>query len=84
MRKSRSALQRLLLTALAIVLLASACGSDETATESASSDGTAGDDAPSDSAAWPHDFSAPLLGGGTFEAGDYEGQDLVLWFWAPW
>jgi hypothetical protein len=29
-------------------------------------------------------FSAPRLGGGTIEGADYRGQDLALWFWAPW
>lgn len=44
------------------------------------------DTAPSDSVAvaWPHDWTEELVGGGLFDAGDYAGQDLVLWFWAPW
>lgn len=33
---------------------------------------------------WPHDWTEERVGGGQFDAGDYEGQDLVLWFWAPW
>ena len=35
-------------------------------------------------ASWPHDWTEERVGGGRFDAGDYEGQDLVLWFWAPW
>ena len=34
--------------------------------------------------AWPHTWTDSLVGGGQFDAGDYAGQDLVLWFWAPW
>jgi len=29
-------------------------------------------------------FSAPLVGGGQVEGGEFAGQDLALWFWAPW
>lgn len=35
-------------------------------------------------AAWPHQFVEDGVGGGIIDANDYEGQDLVLWFWAPW
>ena len=30
------------------------------------------------------DFTAPLLGGGTLHGADYAGQDVAIWFWAPW
>jgi len=33
---------------------------------------------------WPLSFSGGTVDGAEFEAGDYAGQDLVLWFWAPW
>lgn len=29
-------------------------------------------------------FTAPQLGGGTIRGATYAGQDLVVWFWAPW
>ena len=29
-------------------------------------------------------FTAPRLGGGTIRGATYAGQDLVVWFWAPW
>ncbi|HET6713647.1 MAG TPA: hypothetical protein VFI59_08055 [Actinomycetota bacterium] len=29
-------------------------------------------------------FSAPRLGGGTVEGEDFSGEDVALWFWAPW
>ena len=35
-------------------------------------------------ASWPHRFVEDGVGGGIIDANDYEGQDLVLWFWAPW
>lgn len=37
-----------------------------------------------DDAAWPHDFVEDLIGGGQLDANDLAGQDIVLWFWAPW
>lgn len=68
-------LPRLLVALVCVVLFATACGDGggDGDAEQAASDGD-----------WPHDFQAELIGGGTFDAGDYEGQDLVLWFWAPW
>ncbi len=33
---------------------------------------------------WPLTFAGETVDGSAFEAGDYAGQDLVLWFWAPW
>lgn len=29
-------------------------------------------------------FTAPDLEGGTFDASEYAGQDVILWMWAPW
>lgn len=29
-------------------------------------------------------FTAPALGGGTIRGADFAGEDLVMWFWAPW
>ncbi len=82
-------MRRFLPLLVALGALASACGgaistsvdeaapgrdtpTGETPTESPSADG------------WPHDFVATGIDGTTIDAGDYEGQDLVLWFWAPW
>ncbi len=44
------------------------------------------DDPASDGAGvdWPLSFSGELVDGSQFDSGDYAGQDLVLWFWAPW
>jgi hypothetical protein len=30
------------------------------------------------------DISAPAADGSTVELSAYAGQDLMLWFWAPW
>ena len=30
------------------------------------------------------DFTADTVAGGTFQGGAYAGQDLMIWFWAPW
>jgi len=93
-------MKRLAAPILATLLIAAACSTDaETTTAPAeasaapssdgASDGASGgasDDAAAtgDAAAWPFTFVADQVDGGTFDAGDYEGQDLVLWFWAPW
>lgn len=82
---------------LGIALWLSACGGsssdDTTAAEgtattravATTTEGSSPDTTTSDSAAaWPHDWIEQTVGGGQFNAGDYEGQDLVLWFWAPW
>lgn len=29
-------------------------------------------------------FSAPAVGGGVIDGQDYSGQDVAIWFWAPW
>jgi len=28
--------------------------------------------------------SGSTVAGGTLDGRDYEGRDVVLWFWAPW
>ena len=76
-------MRRFLATVVALTALAAACGSTST---TATDGAAAGDDAPevAGNASWPHDFVATTIDGATIDAGDYEGQDLVLWFWAPW
>ena len=29
-------------------------------------------------------FTAPQLGGGIVHGADHAGEDVALWFWAPW
>ena len=72
---------RLTAVLLALSLLAAACGSS--ADDAASGQG----DAPEAAAASGGsvlDVSAPSADGGTIDLSTYAGQDLMLWFWAPW
>lgn len=72
---------RAAIAVVSVALAATACGSGDSGTAAAVPSDNAADPA---AAEWSHDFTADLYGGGTIDAGDYEGQDLVLWFWAPW
>jgi hypothetical protein len=56
--------------------VASACGGGTTDAAVTPAEAT--------TAEWPYTFVVDQLDGSTFDAGDYAGQDLVLWFWAPW
>ncbi|MBL8775227.1 MAG: redoxin domain-containing protein [Acidimicrobiales bacterium] len=60
---------RLLALVAALALGAAACGGG----------GGGGD---SSDEAGP--FTAPTLGGGELASSSFDGQDTVLWFWAPW
>ncbi len=94
----RSLNPRVIAAVVALLLAASSCGDggDNTTaqdpaatTTEASSPNTEGSAPASDAGgsvavAWPHDWTEETVGGGQFDAGDYAGQDLVLWFWAPW
>ena len=88
-----SRISRLLL--VAVVLLAVACGSsgsESTATGSVATPApastaefsTAGPVAPGNDVPEALAFSGATLGGGTFEGPSVVGNDLLLWFWAPW
>lgn len=72
----------LLVIALGAASVATACGTEAEPTAGVANDQSTTENP--DDGAWPHDFTAPLVDGGTIDAGDYAGQDLVLWFWAPW
>lgn len=74
---------------MALALGAAACGSsdggdaaapaaDAPQEETASADG--GETAPSSVL----DISASAVDGTALNLSDYAGQDLMLWFWAPW
>ena len=91
----RNSLSRITAALISAVLLVSACGdgTDDEATPAqpdptttTTTEGSSPTTVASDSVAvsWPHDWTEERVGGGLFDAGDYEGQDLVLWFWAPW
>ncbi len=34
--------------------------------------------------AWDHNWTGDLIGDGQIDANSLVGQDVVLWFWAPW
>lgn len=71
----------------ALALAAAACGS---ATDDTATGDTATTTPPADGAAEPAaptsilDISAPGADGSTIDLSTYAGQDLMLWFWAPW
>lgn len=67
--------RRIALPLVALVL--SACGASSGA---ATNQGDAPDASIDEAAA----TSFALVGGGTIDLADYAGQDLALWFWAPW
>jgi len=65
---------RLLASALAVLLLLSACGASSS-TETAANVGA-------DAEAMVGVVST--VAGGQLDLASIEGQDTVLWFWAPW
>lgn len=67
----------LLTLVAALVLLGAACGSSGDTSSSAAGGG--GSDVGSAAT-----FTAPTLGGGELASSSFDGQDTVLWFWAPW
>ena len=89
---------RVVAVVVALLLVGSACGDgsndsstvqDPATTTTEATSPTSEEPSPtthSDSVevAWSHDWTEKTVGGGQFDAGDYAGQDLVLWFWAPW
>jgi hypothetical protein len=88
--------QRNKLTALVagLALFAAACGGgsdaavvESAAAEPAPAESTASeqnDDAPSEPAPTEASLVASTIDGGQIDFGSLEGQDVVLWFWAPW
>lgn len=66
----------LLAVSLGLALTAAACGSDSASAPAATSAADAG--------AGVLALQAPAADGSVIDLADYAGQDLVLWFWAPW
>lgn len=56
---------------------------DAPADDTASGSGSDASDADT-AVSWEHDWTGALIGGGQLDANDLAGQDVVLWFWAPW
>jgi len=76
---------RRLLVALfgALALLAAACGGSSGTTDvSSSTDGSAG--AADAGISAEGSLVASTVTGGQIDFASLEGQDVVLWFWAPW
>lgn len=72
---------------LVVTFVAAACAGDSNSDTAAPAPDTASDgggEAIGDDDVFPYAFSSRTLDGGMIDAGDFEGQDLVLWFWAPW
>jgi hypothetical protein len=70
----RRGLRSVVLMIAAIATLATGCG--ESGVETTAPDATAADTALTG--------TADTLAGGQIELTSLEGQDTVLWFWAPW
>ncbi len=70
---------------MAMALGAAACGSSDGDTAAPVSTVT---EAEAEAPAAPEpsilELSAPAADGSTVNLSDYAGQDLMLWFWAPW
>lgn len=59
-----------------LIVVAAACGT---------SSGVGRDDTPvQPAAAQPARFVAETSAGGQLDLGELAGQDVLLWFWAPW
>lgn len=72
---------RRLAVLIVTLVLAVACAETPEAASSASTSAP-----PTRDTAVPEalDFQAQTVSGETFEGGEFAGQDLMLWFWAPW
>ncbi len=84
---ARSTLQRLAVFAVLFGLLATACGSTGTETEAAApaeAGETAESSASEAAGANPLSGEFGTVSGETVDLATYQGQDVVLWFWAPW
>lgn len=68
---------------VALTLVFAACGGGDSATESTASGSGAGtDETVAAGSAMEGVFAT--VAGGQLDLGATEGQDTVLWFWAPW
>ncbi len=71
-----------------VALSAAETSSGETDSSSDTADDATAPTAPSvadeTTVAWDHNWTGDLIGGGQIDANSLVGQDVVLWFWAPW
>ena len=77
MSASPSGRRVLLIAVAAVATIATACGGG-------GDDAADGADPVDASPAEQATFTAPTIGGDEFDAVSIQGQDTVLWFWAPW
>ncbi len=75
--------RRLGATALGLALIASACGSSATEDASTSSNAEAAAGEAAAGAGLPA-LVGDTVSGGQLDTNDLAGQDVVVWFWAPW
>ena len=80
---SQRAPRLLVAMTLAFALLATACGGTATtdAPDTTQSASSSEDAAPAEAQA---SLVASTISGGQIDFGSLAGQDVVLWFWAPW
>lgn len=80
-------LRNLLATLAALALITTSCGggSADSAVDTAAASPAPADQAfQSEEATAEGSFVATTVSGGQIDFGSFEGQDVVLWFWAPW
>ncbi|MGK2930035.1 MAG: hypothetical protein ACSLFO_10715 [Acidimicrobiales bacterium] len=75
---------RLLVTAVALALVAGACGGggDQSAQTGPADAGSTDSGPEADGKVL--DFRAESVDGSTVDVSSLRGTDLVIWFWAPW
>lgn len=84
---------RRLVLLLTLLLVAAACGQQTAAPATTGSSASSGSTTTADGTTEPDrvagtpellDFQAQTVSGQPFDGADYAGQDLMVWFWAPW
>ncbi len=69
---------------LLAALILAACGGDGREGKRVTFQSPAAQSASAKKASGLLDFRAPNLRGGTVNGSDFAGQDVAMWFWAPW
>ena len=69
---------------LAALIVLSACQTEGQVGERATFQSPRAQSTSANKASGMLDFQAPKLGGGTVNGSDFAGQDVAMWFWAPW
>ena len=66
----------------AVTLIAAACGGSDDS--GLASPATNGEVAPPEQSGTPEAVFVPTASGGQLDFNSLRGQDVLLWFWAPW